>query len=484
MSKTGAEHLASLQDGRAVYLDGRRIDDPIDHPAYRNAVRSAAALYDFQAAAENLERMTFAAPDSGARVNRCWQLPRCHAELVDRRRALADWSATNFGFLGRSPDHVASCLAGMYMGLEVFERHDSKRAAALADYFAYARDNDLYLSYVIINPLADRSKSAAGQQDEFLTAGVCDEDAQGITIKGAKMLGTSVIMSNELFISSIQPLQPGDERYAFTACIPINQTGLKVLSRKSYEAAANSEFDYPLSTHFDENDALIYFDEVKIPWERVFVVNDIEMCQRQFHETPAHVLQNYQCQVRLMVKLQFMAGLAREIAEANGVAGFPQVRESLGEIAAQASMVEAMVAGMEAAGEYFGPYFVPNKPMLYAAQVLTQELYPRLITAIRGLAGGGVIMLPSSVEDFADAELAGLIEKTQMSPATDAKGRVKLFKLAWDALGSEFASRHVQYEMFYAGASFVTKGHALRTYDWDRATGLVKDLLARYDLPE
>ncbi len=113
--------------------------------------------------------------------------------------------------------------------------------------------------------------------------------------------------------------------------------------------------------------------------------------------------------------------------------------------------------------------------------------HPAFRNAVRSaaaLAGGGVIMLPSSVEDFADAELAGLIAKTQMSPTTDAKGRVKLFKLAWDALGSEFASRHVQYEMFYAGAAFVTKGHALRTFDWDRATGLVKDLLARYDLPK
>ncbi len=173
MSKTGADHLASLRDGRAVYFDGRRIDDAADPPAFRNAIRSAAALYDFQSAPDNLERMTYAAPGSGRRVNRCWQLPRSLAELVARRQALAAWSATNFGFLGRSPDHVASCLAGMYMGLEVFEGHDRKRAQALADYYRYARDNDLYLSYVIINPLADRSKSAAERPERSPSSACC-----------------------------------------------------------------------------------------------------------------------------------------------------------------------------------------------------------------------------------------------------------------------------------------------------------------------
>ena len=93
-------------------------------------------------------------------------------------------------------------------------------------------------------------------------------------------------------------------------------------------------------------------------------------------------------------------------------------------------------------------------------------------------------MLPSSVADFADPQLKELIERTQQSPATSAEGRVKLFKLAWDAVGSEFASRHTQYEMFYAGADFVTKGHSYRTYDWDGATGLAGRLLSGYNLKD
>jgi 4-hydroxyphenylacetate 3-monooxygenase len=483
MSKTGQQHVQSLRDGRAVYLDGAKIDDVTVHPAYRNAVASIAALYDFQNAPANRELMTFAT-DTGGRANRIWQLPTSYPELVERRRALVAWMELHAGYLGRAPDHVASCISGMYMGLDQFEAYDPKRAAALADYYRFARDSELYLTYVIINPQADRSKTADQQADPFLTCGVVDEDAAGITVRGAKMLATGGPMANEVLVTCIQPLQPSEARYALSFCVPMNAKGLKLLSRKSYEQHAVSTYDNPLASRFDENDAVLYFDDVKVPWQRVFVNQDVGMCQRQFHATPAHVYQNYQAQVRLMVKLRFLAGLGRRIAETNGTADFPQVREALGQLAAEATMVDALVHSMEVQGRQHGRYFVPDRHTLYAAQVLTQRLYPEVIRTLRDLAGGGLIMLPSSVADFADPALRALIGKTQQSPSTDSEGRVKFFKLAWDAVGSEFASRHTQYEMFYAGASFVTRNHSNRTFDWARATDLVDRLLDSYSLDD
>src|SRR5215469_8589540 len=234
----------------------------------------------------------------------------------------------------------------------------------------------------------------------------------------------------------------------------MNAPGLKILSRKSYEAAAPSVFDNPLASRFDENDAVIYFDDVKVPWERVFIDQHIEMCQKQFHATPAHVYQNYQSMIRLTVKLRFLIGLARKIAEMNGILAFPQVRETLGQLAAEVEMVDALVCAMETKGTMFGQYYVPDKHSLYSTQVLTQQLYPRFITTLRDLAGGALIMQPSSFRDFAVPEVAGMIELTQQSPAAEAFDKVKFYKLAWDAIGSEFASRHTQYEMFYAGATF------------------------------
>jgi 4-hydroxyphenylacetate 3-monooxygenase len=482
--KSGQDHLQSLRDGREVYHLGQRVSDVTAHPAFRHSVASAAYLYDFQSAPERAESMTFVPPDTGDRVSRWWQMPASYEELASRRAALAASAETHFGFMGRSPDHVASCLAGMLMGIEVFESFDPARAGALRDYYRFARDRDLFLTYVIINPLADRARSASEQGDEFLVARICDRDSQGITVRGAKMLGTSAIMANEVFVTSIQPLKPGDEPYAISFVVPMNAKGLKIFSRKSYEAAAGSVFDGPLSSRYDENDAVLYFDEVRVPWERVFIAGDLAMCQKQFHATPAHMYQNYQCQVRIMVKLRFLAGLARRIAVANGIEGVPQVRETLGQLAAEAAMVDALVHAMEIKGERRGPWFVPDRHTLYAAQVLTQQLYPKVMTTLRSLAGGSMIMLPAGVEDLADPEVAEYVLRVQGCGAYAPEERVKLFKLAWDAVGSEFASRHTQYEMFYAGADFVTKGHSYRTYDWDGADAQVSRLLAGYNLKD
>jgi 4-hydroxyphenylacetate 3-monooxygenase len=121
---------------------------------------------------------------------------------------------------------------------------------------------------------------------------------------------------------------------------------------------------------------------------------------------------------------------------------------------------------------------------MYSAQVLTQDLYPKVINTLRDLAGGALIMLPSSIHDFADPMLEKIIRTTQRSATMDPEQKVKLLKAAWDAIGSEFGSRHTQYEMFYAGARFVTAGHSFRTFDWKAATALVQDLVNSYELSD
>jgi 4-hydroxyphenylacetate 3-monooxygenase len=481
--KTGADHLVSLKDGRELYINGKVVDDVTEHEAFRNAVHLSASLYDLQASDEHIGTLTYESPKTGDRVNRAWQLPKSYQELADRREALTLWQEPHLGFLGRSPDHVASCIAAMYMSQDVYEAYDPARAQAVRGYYEFARDNDLYLTYTIINPQADKSKTVHEQSDPYLTLGVVDQDSEGITVRGAKMLATSGVMSNEVFVSGVQPLQPGDERYAVSFAVPMNAKGLRILSRKSYEQAAVSEFDNPLSSRLDESDSVLYFDDVKVEWDRVFINQDIAMLQRQFHGTPVHVYQNYQCNIRLLVKLQFLAAVAHRIAEINSTLGFPQVKEMLGQIAAEVGMVEGLMHGMEVKGHSYKEYFIPDPALLYSSQVLTQQLYPKIIHALRELAGGGVIMLPSSAEDYANPLLADAIFKTQKSSVATPAERVKLFKLAWDAVGSEFGSRHLQYEMFYNGASFVTRGNAYRTFDWDRGAALLDSYLASYQAP-
>ncbi len=484
MTKTGKDHIQSLRDGREVYLNGKKIKDVTTHPAFKNAVSASAKLYDFQSDPKHIDYMTFESPTSGNRVNRCWQLTKTYEELVTRRKAISGWSKLSAGWLGRSPDHIASSMVGQVMGIHVFEEHSKKRAEALWEYFKWVRDKDAYMTYVIINPQADRKKSVSEQKDEFLATAVVDEDTTGITVRGAKMLGTGSIMANEVLFANIQPLKAGEEKYAISFAIPMNTKGLKIMSRKSYEETATSVFDYPLSSKYDENDALIYCDDVKVPWERVFIYKDTDTCRAQFQDTYAHYMQNYQAQIRLMIKMQFQIGIAKRICETIGTLEMPSVAEKLGHMAAQAAMVEGLVYGMESGGGKYNDYYVPDRNLMYTAQVLTQQLYPEFITSMREVAGGGLIMLPSSVKDFENPELKNYINATQKSAIGTSEEKVKFMKLAWDAIGSEFASRHTQYEMFYAGAQFVTRGHSYRTYNWERSSKLVDSILDSYSLED
>ena len=252
---------------------------------------------------------------------------------------------------------------------------------------------------MIINPQADRSKDW-GDQDDDLVARVVDEDRPGLTIRGAKMLGTSSIMANEVFVANLQPLKAGRRGSRVLLRAADGQPRACACCRASPTKAAPfrcSTIRCPRAS--TRTTRVIYFDDVKVDWDRVFVHRDVDMCRAQFHDTPGHIYQNYQSQIRLVVKLKFLVGLARRLTETIGTSNMPPVREQLGRLAAQAGMVEAMMHGMEAAGEQYGEWWIPNRHQLYSAQVVTQDLYPKMIHVIRELAGGAFIMLPSSFKD-------------------------------------------------------------------------------------
>ena len=179
-------------------------------------------------------------------------------------------------------------------------------------YYEYARDNHQYLSYAIVPPQIDRSKPAHKQSDPTLHAGVVAERDGGIVLKGAQQLGTGAVFSDAVYISCIHPLAPGDEAYAFAVAVPANAPGLKIYPRRSYASGATSAFDYPLSSRFDEVDALIVLDDVFVPWENVFCYRNLQLCRDQWWRTPSHSYGNHQAQVRYSAKLRFLMGLTKK----------------------------------------------------------------------------------------------------------------------------------------------------------------------------
>lgn len=482
MTRSGKNYIDGLLDSRRVFVDGEYVSDVAHHPAFSAAVESIARVYDMANDPENQKEMTFSSPTTGEAVNMSFLIPRSEGDLRRRRIALRKTAEMTVGMMGRGPEHVASFLAGWAGRSDVFAEGGAQYGENITKFYEYVRDNDLYCAYAIVPPQIDRSKPAHAQEDPHLYAGVKEEREDGIVITGAQMLGTGAALADYIILSCIVPLQEGDENYAISVAIPLGAEGLKVYSRRSYAQAANSTFDYPLASQFDETDALMVFEDVFIPWDRVFIFRNRQVTADQWNRTPAHLLGNNQAQIRFSVKLDLLAGLAMRVAQMNRSDNFPPVRGVLGEFAAYASMVGGLVFGQEQNCEVdeFGVAW-PGRAENFAVQTLQSDFYPKLLTMLRELCGGGVIQLPSAAGDFDNPEAAADLNRYVQSPGVTSLERVKLLKLVWDVAGSEFAGRHEQYEMFYAGAPFLVRARMAQVYDFDRATGLVDSVMAGYD---
>ncbi|ADB52779.1 4-hydroxyphenylacetate 3-hydroxylase family protein [Conexibacter woesei] len=482
--RSGSDYLAAIDDGRRVYVDGEAVEDVASHRAFRGVVETIGGLYDF--AADPANEMSYVAPETGRPALKPFMTPRSREELADRRAAIAKWAGLTHGFVGRSPDHVAGFLAGFASDPSVFDVEDGRQLGAnVTRWYAKLLDESPFISYVIIPPQVSRAMTASGCDGDYVQAGVVEETDEGIVVRGSQMLGTGTAVSDYLFVSCIKPLTADDVDHAISFVVPVGAPGVKVYCRRPYALGATSSFDYPLSTRFDESDALLVFDDVLIPWEDVFVCRDVDRVRDQFFRTPAHVLGNSQAQIRFVAKLSFLLGLARRICAVNQIDRIPSVTERLADLASLAALVEGMVVASEASAvENARGVVQPNPRFLYGAMGMQAEIYPRFLHIMRELVGGGVIQLPSSYKELVNEDTAPDFARYLVSPGMQSEQRVQLFKLAWDAIGSEFAGRHHQYEMFYAGAPFVAKGYAYRNYGFDDALAAVDGFLARYSLAD
>lgn len=476
--RTGAEYLRSLNDGRAVFVEGERVKDVSRHKAFREAARSVARLYDIAAAPENRELMTFTSPKTGAPVHRSYQIPRSHADLRQRRLFHEKFAEATFGLMGRTPDHVAGFFTGYASVPEVFAKGGQKFADNVVAFYEKMRDEHLYVSYAIVPPQIDRSKPGHKQSDPALYAGVVKERDDGIVISGAQQLATGGALSDWLHLSCIHPLQPGDENYANCLAVPMNAPGLKLYPRRPFALRADNAFDYPLSSRFDESDAYVVFDNVFVPWEHVFIYRNIEISRDQWWKTTAHTLGNHQAQTRYVTKLRFLAGLAHRMNEMTGNAAAPPVQVMMGELVSLVSIFEGLLMAQEVVAPIKNGVLWPSPVTLYSAMAMQSEFNGRMLEMVRELGGGGFINLPSSLEDLESPETKADMERYHRSASSDAKSRVALMRLIWDFIGSEFGSRHQQYEKFYGGASFLVKQNVYRNFDFKRAGALVDAALA------
>ncbi len=480
MLKTGRDHLESLRDGRVIYIGSERITDVTSHPAFRKTAQTVGMLYDIKADPANADLMSYKEGDE--LYSTFFLQPRTREDLVRRTRAHKFWSDASYGLFGRSADHMASWITALAMQPEVLQT--AGYADNMRRYYDFMRTNDTFLVYAVLPPQAARDPDFYARENiPIPTLRVTGEDDNGVTLNGMKMLATSAVFANEVWIGNVIPLAPSQTKEAITCAVPVGTPGVALWSRKSFEREATSLFDNPLSSRFDETDSMVLFDNVKIPWERVFVHDDPIRSREIYHKSAAHCFGNHQSNVRFLSKLQLLVGIASKVTQSNNAAEIPAVRETLGRLAAMEANLAGMIAGQAMDYEELGNGYVSfNRRYMYAALAWCTDNYGEICSIVRELCGGGVFQMPADSSVLDDPELRKTFETYWRTPTQSSVERMKLFKLAWDMLGSEFGGRHLQYEKFYAGPAFLVRGYSYREAPWARFDSIVDALMNQYDV--
>ncbi|AIM17041.1 4-hydroxyphenylacetate 3-hydroxylase [Bacillus sp. X1(2014)] len=477
--RTGAQYIEGLKSRKPeVWLSGRKVTNVFEEPVFKQPILEIAKLYDMQHDPEYREQITHICEETGERANNAFLVPKSYEDLMKRRAVFEAFAKATFGLMGRTPDFLNVVVTSMYHNAWFFEKYNKNWADNIRNYYKYLRDNDLFLTHAIINPQNDRSKSSHEQKDMFTHLGAVKETPDGLVVRGAKMLATLAPITDEVIIYSFPGFKPGDERYALAFAIPIDTPGLRIICREPMQDGTRSLFDHPLASRFEEMDALLVFDDVVVPWDRVFLYNNVEAANLLYPMTGAGQQPAHQSGVRGLIKFQFATEVAMKLADSIGVDVYLNVQNDLGELAQSLESIRALlrVAELEYTITEHGeamPAYIP----LETIRGLLPKMYPRAIEVLQIIGAGGLLMSPTGA-DFENEELRDSIENYYVGrEGVSSFDRVSLFKLAWDLCGEAFGQRLLQYERYYTGDPIRKRGIFYNNFKRMHSPDMVEEAL-------
>ena len=464
-ARSGAQYLEGLRRRPPeLWINGQRVTDPTEHPSFRHIARSIAALYDLQHDPVLRDELTYISPTTGERVGLSFLIPRSVDDLVRVRRMMKRWADFSGGFLGRSPDYLNRALAGYASARDYCAQNDPRFGDNIWRYYEYVRENDLCVTHTLIHPQANRSVGPSQQKDPYLAARIVEEKAEGILIRGARMLATLPVADEIMvFPSTLLKGTAEDAPYAFAVAIPTDSPGLRFQCRESFDYG-RSRFDHPLGSRFEEMDAVVIFDNVLVPWDRVFLLGDVERCNKAFATTGAIAQMAHQVVTKNVAKTEFILGVASLIVDTIAIEQYQHVQEKIAEIIMYLEAMRAFLRTSEVEAEVnrWG-VMQPAWPPLDAARNLYTRMYPRMVEILQQLGASGLMAIPTREDVYGPQGDA--IRTYYQAARAEAVDRIRLFRLAWDIAVSAFGSRQVLYERFFFGDPVRMAGAMFASYD-------------------
>lgn len=447
--RTGAEYLKSLRDGRRIYVGGELIEDVTTHPMTKGYANAIAEYYDLHLNPKNLAITTFV-DESGKRQSMHWFLPRSKEDVV-KRREYCDFLCRHFkgGIFTRPP-------AGM--NVVMFTQVDDQKPWSDNSRFSGKKrdlsgniqrqweevtSQDLAISPMFLDVQFDRGRDNAMAETPMLK--IIEERDDGILVRGWKAIGTSVPFVNHLLIGNLwRPGQTAEQ--TVYALVPIATKGVSVVARKSNAQPDADPYDRPLATIGDELDAMVYFDDVLIPWDRVQHIGNPDHAkwypQRQFDWV------HLETQIRHCVHAELMVGLALLLTQSLGTSTNPVVAAQLAELIRFRETCRAfMIAAEETGFATPGGLFKPNNIYIDFGRAYYLENQAKMVNTLIDFCGRGVVIQPSKRE-MEDPYIGPKLAEALRGAEISAYDRIKIFRQISERFLSEWGNRHEMFEKF------------------------------------
>ena len=482
-ARTGAEYLAGLKrQEREIWMDGRRVEDVTEFRGLANGARSIAQLYDMQHNGAADCAMTYPSPTTGDPVGLSFIIPNTKDDLARRREMMSQWAHASYGMMGRTPDFLNVTIMSMAAAGDFFGENRPEFKQNVVNYYEHVRENDLCMTHTLVNLQRNRAPSATSMDySTDVALHVVKETDAGLVVRGPRVLATLGPLSDEIMVyptrSSLLARDEDAHKYAFAFAVPCGIAGLKFICRESFDLG-KSRFDHPLGSRFEEMDAIVFFDDVLVPWERVFMYGDRHKCNNMSNETGQYVHTGHQVVTKNIAKCEFITGIASLMVKTLGSGDIPQVQGLLGELVENLEITKALLTQSEVNAKIddWG-VMLPDRVPLNVARNLFIKMYPRMAEIIQLLGSSSLMALPSE-GDFG-GPMAEVLDTYLDTDTATAQERVRLFRLAWDAACSSFAGRQVLYERYFQGDWMRNAALLLGIYNREPLEQQVQEFLER-----
>jgi len=480
--RTGKEYLQGLRDGREIWTLGKRVADVTSEAGMHRGAKTLAAFMDNQHQPEKSGLLTYLAED-GKRCAMSFKTPKSVEDVKARGAAFYEWAKWSNGMFGRTPDYKNASLMAFASAPEFLAQGNKGlggdvMAQNMLDFYNYVRTNDRVLTHTLVNPAVNHAQAASGKYSEKVALQVVKETDEGIIVNGARLLATLGPLADEIEVFPSTVLKGSEENipFAFAFAIPIATKGLKLICRDTYDHG-KSNFDAPLSSRFEEMDAVVIFENVLVPWNRVFMYGQPELCNQAFNATNAVVHMAHQVACSKLAKSEFIVGVMCAIAKATGRDKDVYTKGLIAEVMQMTETVRALLFSAEnqAEEDQHGNY-IPLRGPLDTSRNLYPKMYPRMVEILQ-LLGSSSLMATPTEADFAN-EIAPDVEQYFQLTNLESRDRVGLYRLAHDIAVSGFGNRQALYERFFFGPPALMASAYYDIYSKDPLIDRVNDLLA------